>query len=128
MLFRTTLIMGSSRRAIGVELSQFLENILSATKMEMDRGEMYISIEKVQKIMKDVSFEKAYKLLPLYCFHIMNTPRKQQEQLGEKMKMFYAQPMTDHQKTTLLGIALIEIVGERLLKQAVKNLGDAIRS
>ena|SRR5579859_1581966 len=127
ILFRTTLIVGSNRRAIGVELSQFLENMLSATKMEMDRQEKDVSIDKVQKIMKDVSFEKAHESLPLYCLSLMDTPRKQQQQLGKTIKTIYAQPMENIQKTTLLGVALIDIVGERLLKRAVNDLGDKIR-
>ncbi len=111
LLFRTTLIVGSSRRAIGVELSQFLDSILSATRTEMDRQEKGISARKVQGIMKDVLFEKAYESLPLYCLSLMEAPRKQQLQQGKTVKKIHAQPMENLEKTTLLGIALIKLWG-----------------
>ncbi|HJT55499.1 MAG TPA: hypothetical protein VJ761_03315, partial [Ktedonobacteraceae bacterium] len=106
---------------------QFLESILSASKKEMDRQEIGVSARKVQDIMRDVKFEKAYESLPLYCLSLMEAPRKQQLQLGKIVKNLHAQPMENLEKTTLLGIALIKIVGEQLLRQAVEDLGDRIK-
>ena len=127
MLFRTTLIVGSNRRAIGLELSQFLENILSAAKLEIDRADKSKSVEKVQEIMRNVSFEKAHIRLPRFCAYLMDMSDKEQKKLGETVKTLYDQQMENQHKTILLGVALIEIVGEKILRQAVESIGDKIK-
>lgn len=127
LLFRATLIVGSSKRAMGLGLSQFLESVLFATGREMDRQDKRVSAKKVQHIMKDVSFEKAYESLALYCLSLIEAPRMKSQQLGKKVKFIHAQQMNNQQKTTLLGIALIEIVGEDLLRKAVDDLEDQIK-
>lgn len=127
VLFHTTLIVGSKKLALGVELSQFLENVLSGITEEMERQDRQISVQKVQRIMMDVSFDKAHKSLSLYCLNLRGTSRKQQLELGRDIKTLKAQQMGNLEKTTLLGVALIQIVGEDLLVQAVKDLGDRIK-
>lgn len=129
VLFRTTIIVGSNRRTIAVGLSQFLESILSGTKLEMDRREKFVSVQKVQSIMRDVSFDKSYKVLPMYCLSLMEVSEEEEKQLGKTVRDIHKlQPMENLEKTTLLGIALIKIVGEQLLKKAVDDLGNKIRS
>ena len=76
--------------------------------------------------MKDVVFEKAYVALPAYCLALLqNLPQADQDQLGKKVGLlFNSEGISPQVKSMLLGIALMNLVGENVLRAAVKNLGQ----
>ncbi len=108
---------------------RFLEAVLAAVDRAVDRKRAQERAEVVSEAMKNVSFEKAYQALPAYCFALLqNLPQEEQERFGKKIALLTSADMGPQLKSLLLGLGLLNLVGEKVLQTAVKHLGDEIRS
>jgi len=111
-----------------------LQILLGVADRAVDRGRGWSRSADVGEIMKDVSFEKAKELLPIYCLALMqNLSKEEQEALGRDVASIAATTISDpiaanRQKSVLLGLRLLSVVGTDLLQQAVKSLGGDIRT
>lgn len=105
-----------------------LQILLGAADREVDRYRGLSRSSEVAEIMKNVSFTKAKTSLVVYCLELMqNVPKAEQEALAEKAKSIaQITDITEPQKSMLLGLALLNVVGKDLLTQAVNSLGDEI--
>ncbi len=110
-----------------------LQIILGVADRAVDRRRGYSRSSDVSLIMKDVSFEKAQELLPIYCLALMqNLTKDEQEALARDVASIGATNISDpvaanRQKSVLLGLRLLSVIGTDLLEQAVKSLGDDIK-
>lgn len=110
-----------------------LQIILGVADRAVDRRRGRSRSSDVSLIMKDVSFEKAKELLPVYCLALMqNLTKDEQEALARDVASIGATNITDptaanRQKSVLLGLRLLSVIGTDLLEQAVKSLGDDIK-
>jgi hypothetical protein len=78
--------------------------------------------------MEGVSFAKAYEALPAYCSALMqNLPQEDQAELARQITALNDTNMDERVKTLNLGLALMNAVGEDVLKAAVNSLGQNIR-
>jgi predicted solute-binding protein len=79
--------------------------------------------------MADVSFEKAKVPLPLSCIALMqNMPPAEQAELNEDVsKLDATDKVSEEVKSYLLGVALLNYVGDEVLQAAVKLLDDQIQ-
>ena len=60
---------------------------------------------------------------------MQNLPQSDQDQLGKKIGLLYnSAGINPRVKSLLLGIALMNLVGENVLRAAVKNLGDDLKA
>ncbi len=113
---------------ISIGPSRFLEIVLASVKDAVDRKRAEQRGVAVSEIMKDVDFEKAWMALPAYCFGLLqNLPQEEQDKFGKKLALLANTPMSARVKTLLLGLTLMNLVGEKVLATAVKNLDDEIR-
>lgn len=114
-------------QTIPIGLNSFLDSLLGGVDRAVDRKRAQQRAIAVTKIMKDVDFEKASQALPSYCFGLMqNLPIDEQEKFGRKVALLGAAPMNNRVKSLLLGLSLMNVVGERVLETAVTNLGADI--
>jgi hypothetical protein len=114
-------------QTVPIGLNSFLDSLLGAVDRAVDRKRAQQRATSVTKIMKDVDFEKASQALPSYCFGLMqNLPPDEQEKFGRKVALLAAAPMNNRVKSLLLGLSLMNVVGERVLETAVTNLGADI--
>ena len=115
-------------QTVPIGLNGFLDAILGTVDRAVDRKRAQQRAESVSKIMKDVDFEKAAQALPSYCFGLLqNLSSDDQNKFANKVNLLITAPMNNRVKSLLLGLSLMNLVGERVLESAVSNLGDDIR-
>ncbi len=82
----------------------------------------------VAGLMKTVDFEKAFEALPAHCIALMqNLSEQDQQAFARQVKDIRSSQAPPRAKSYLLGLALLNLVGEDVLKSAVNTLGDEIR-
>jgi hypothetical protein len=108
---------------VSIGFAAIVDIFLSATDRAVDRKRAEPRAEAVGKIMENVSFQKAQSALRAYCFALMqNVPGEEQKRFADQISALARDPMDDRVKTGNLGLALMDVVGERVLRQAVGNL------
>lgn len=114
---------------VGVGPSLFMNTFLLATDRGVDRARALARDAMLTEVMQGVSFERAYKVLPAHCLGLMqNLSPDEQAALGRQVAAIRSSDMEDHQKARLLGLALLNLVGERVLRQVVTSLGSDLRT
>lgn len=118
---------GTERVAVGP--AALLEVLLSAADRAVDRRRAYSRSTSLKKMGWDnISFDKSRVALPAYCFALMqNVSAKEQNAVGEHIKAVTGNKMlTPQQKLRLMVLAIMNIVGEEVLKEAQTGLGEEI--
>lgn len=129
-LFRTSLFtIRVGEQDIAVGPSSFLQVALLAADREVDRKRATLRSERTRKAMEGVSFKKALEALPVYCIALMqNLPQEDQNQLSSDIaKLAKSTNINDRIKSFILGLALINHVGDDVLEAAVSSLGNEIK-
>jgi hypothetical protein len=123
-LFRTsvfTIRVGNSD--IGIGPAAFLQILLNAADRACDRTRAKPRATAVQAIMAGISFQKASVALPTLCFGLMqNVSSDEQGAFSSAVRQLKDAPMDDAFKGNSLGLALMNLVGENVLRQAVDML------
>lgn len=127
-LFRSSLFnVRIGTQDVGVGPSIVLQSLLNATDRAVDRHRGIERNRVISEVMTHISFEKAFESLPAYCIKLMqNLPDEDQRVLGEEVKNIRAGAQSDEVKAKLLGLALINLVGAEVVRDAVKELGQGI--
>jgi len=129
-LFRTKLFSAAYRdEAHAWGPSRLLELLLGVSDREIDRGQASTRSEVVAELMSDVSFSKAYAILPTYALGLLEgASEEEQLRLAADVKALVDDTtMDDASKAQALGVALIRVTGPDLLRQAVNALHESIR-
>jgi hypothetical protein len=104
-----------------------LQIIMTAADRACDRLRAGPRSDRVFRIMRGVSFERARQALPLHCFALMqNVSTAEQTQLLQNLDALAAKSMTDEVKAYNLGLLMMNVVGEDVLERAVQVLGHLI--
>jgi hypothetical protein len=107
--------------------NRLLDAILATVDRALDRKRAQQRAMAVSKIMKDVDFDKAFQALPAYCFGLLqNLSQDEQDKFAKKIALLAGAPMNTRVKSLLLGLTLMNLVGEKVLETAVKNLGEDV--
>jgi len=114
---------------VAVGPGPLLRTIFDAVDREVDRAQAEQRALSINRIMADVSFERAYLVLPAYCFALLeNLSKEEQKQFGDVIKdLKKVEEIDVSVKNLLLGAQLINLVGEEVLEGAVKGLGEKIK-
>ncbi|HBC52962.1 MAG TPA: hypothetical protein DCZ06_01755 [Alphaproteobacteria bacterium] len=108
---------------IGVGPSFILDTLLHAADRAVDRARAEPRAQLISDIMAPVSFEEAKLVLPTYCFAIMqNVSVEEQQKVALEIEALSGVDMPDRVKALNLGLLLLNIVGEHVLRIAVQNL------
>lgn len=128
--FRTSLfLVRAGDRDVGVGPSGFLQIFLSAIDRAVDRRRAAVRSQVVTEVMKGVDFDKAVTALPPFCLALMqNVSAEDQQVLQRAIDALVKTDADPNVKTLLLGIELINVVGEDVLTAAVKALAAEIQS
>lgn len=128
VLFRSSLFtvrVGDTDVSIGP--AAVLQIILGAADRACDRLRAGPRSERVQLIMRGVSFERARLALPLHCFSLMqNVSTAEQTQILQTIDALATKPMSDEVKAYSLGLLMMNVVGEEVLEKAIAVLGTPI--
>lgn len=110
---------------VGIGPSGVLQVLLDAADRAVDRNRAAPRAVEVAKLVGSVSFDKAHDLLPAFCFALMqNLPPATQEAAANEIKALANSGISDRGKSLIMGLTLMNVVGEDVLKAAV----DALRS
>lgn len=114
---------------VSIGLKNFLDILLGSVDRAVDRKRAQQRAISVSKIMHNIDFDKAARPLPAYCFGLLqNLSAEEQDQFARKVALLTSAPMHNRVKSLLLGLSLMNLVGEKVLENAVNNLGDDIRA
>jgi len=127
-IFRTSLLnIRVADNDIQLGPSMFLEILRAAADRAVDRAMAVPRSQKVSLIMSSVEFSRAKVVLPTYCFALMqNVTAAEQQQFGLLVDSLDAADMSESVKSLNLGLALLNLVGEKVLTTAVENLGEEL--
>ena len=113
---------------VAVGPSSFLQIVLTAADRAVDRLRAQARGTSVYRVMAGISFAKAHAALPAYCLALMqNLSTEEQAQFGREIDALRGSQMDDRIKILVLGLALMNVVGEDVLDSAVKSLGQELR-
>jgi hypothetical protein len=113
---------------VGIGPASFLKVILDAVDSAVDRKRGPKRGDDVARIMRDVSFEKASESLPIVCFGmLLNVPDSAVNSLSLEVRRIKTSMLPEDHKGIALGLALLPLVGETVLQQAVTLLGTQIQ-
>jgi hypothetical protein len=105
-----------------------LQVLLDVTDRAVDRSRAQPRAEIVSKIMQDVDFLSAKAALPAYCFALMqNVTAEEQTNFGRQVSQLELSTMSSPIKGLTLGLALMNLVGDAVLRAAVESLGIQIK-
>lgn len=127
--FRTSFLnvrSGSNDISVGPNL--ILESFLQTIDRHHDRRMAAPRSKLAASIMNGVSFERAQFSLPEHCLSLMqNISPDEQAALGDSVKGIAEDPSNDRAKSINLGLTLLNLFGEEVLRQAVETLGESIK-
>lgn len=114
---------------VGIGPSSFLMVLLKATDRAVDRRRATERDKIISDVMKDVSFTKAFAVLPAHCFGLMqNLSKEEQAEVAQQVSAIRDAKTSDRAKAYLLGLTLLNLVGARVLRDAIATLGDDIKA
>jgi len=122
-----TVRVGGSDVAVGP--ASVLQLILNAVDRAVDRERARPRAEFISRLMNGISFNAAADVLPRFCFSAMqNVSAADQQALLDWIKVIRSDSETDDdQKSLLLGLRLLNIVGDKVLESTITGLGPRIR-
>lgn len=122
-------IVRAGEQDVAVGPAGFLQIIMGAVDREVDRRRARDRAPLVSEIMSNVDFDKAVNALPAFCFALMqNLDDDDQARFGEQLKgLRDSAEMERDAKCLNLGLALMNAVGEDVLRAAVEQLHLTIR-
>jgi hypothetical protein len=129
-LFRTKLFTAAYRgesHAWGP--SRLLEQLLEISDREVDRRQAEQRSLTIRRLMVDLSFVKASRVLPAHALGLLeNASDEAQKRLAADVKALIDDTDMDNAaKVKMLGIAVIRLTGPTLLDQAVNDVLESIR-
>ena len=128
-IFRSSLfVFRIADKDVSIGPGLVLQVLLDVTDRAVDRARARPRALIVSKIMQGVDFTKAEVALPTYCFALMqNVSAQEQLAFAKQLSQLAAANMSTITKSLALGLALMNLVGEHVLRAAVDTLGAQIK-
>lgn len=122
VIFRSSVfVVRVGDRDVSVGPSSILQVMLDVLDREVDRARARKRAQDVEKIMDGVSFANANVELPIIAFALMqNLSREDQENTHNKILKLTSSNVSDAAKSHALGLALMDAVGDDVLRVAVE--------
>ena len=100
-----------------------LKVLLDVTDRAVDRSRARRRAELAKEIMVDVTFSQAKQALPAYCFALMqNVSKEEQIEVADEAARLDVADLDPQVKVRSLALVLLNVVGEHVLRAAVKSL------
>lgn len=113
---------------IGLGPALLWQTLLDATDRAVDRARAAPRSDIIRAIMAGIDFDRAAAALPEFCFHLMqNVSSDERKSMATQVAELRAADMDPLAKTFNLGLNLLNVVGERVLREAVWALGAQIK-
>ncbi len=113
--------MGTNDVSVGP--NGLLQIFLDATDRAVDRERAKPRAIIVKRIMEGVSFDEVKLSLPAFCFALMQgVSQDEQNEFAKILQTLDSSEMDDYTKSLNLGLILMNIVGEHVLREAVSAM------
>lgn len=124
VFFRTSLLtVRAGDQDVPIGPNSLLTILTAALDQEVDRARATARSNATQQVMASISYEPASEALPSYCLALMqNLSPEGQERLAAQIKALAAAGGDHRTKSLVLGLILMNAVGENVLRQAVAAL------
>ncbi|RLL49808.1 hypothetical protein D8Y20_12510 [Mariprofundus sp. EBB-1] len=129
IIFRSSLFnVQVGDKTVGIGPSAILQVILFTLDRDLDRTRAQHRADTVKEIMTDIDFSEAIIELPPFCFALMqNVTEEEQADFKRGQELLLKNTKLSNQVRLLnLGLMLLEIVGEAVLRKAVITLDEVI--
>jgi hypothetical protein len=128
-LFRSALFnVRIGENDVGIGPNGILQVLLDAADRAVDRNRAGSRAVRVAEITDGVSFNRAHDVLPAFCFALLqNLPAATQEAAGNEIKALANSGISENGKVLIMGLTLMNVVGENVLTAAVKALASEIK-
>ncbi len=128
-LLRTDYIIHVAGQDKAVKLSEVFQGAKQAADREVGRLRGVSRNNVIGRVMNGVSFDKAKEILPSYCIRLVpNLTEQEITDFADGVAKIQATNASDQFKANELGIGLLDLVGERVLTAAVRQLGEEIKA
>jgi hypothetical protein len=109
--------------------SGFLRVLRMSVDRVIDRNRTMERARLIEDLMTGVSFERAHQSLPMYCLTLSGKQLspEEQESLGNEIAELRTSKLSDANKSRLLGLILVNSVGEDILEASVRGIEDEIK-
>lgn len=125
--------MKNNNQDIPIGPAAVLTIIMNSADRAFDRERAKGRAKTIEKIMRDVDFKKAKKILPLVCLNLMqNLSLEEQKKMGDeiaKLELEYEKSTDPHVRKAFsisLGLKIEIYTGPKVLEEAVNILTDDI--
>lgn len=110
-------------------LYALVKTLLDSADRAVDRGRAKRRSQAVDQIMSGVNFDKAVVKLPSDCFALMQnvSPEEQQAVVNEVESLKMEDSLDNAPRARRLGLVLMNVVGEEVLRASVEALDSEIR-
>jgi len=132
ILFRSSLfVLSMGDKTMSVGPSSILEALLEILDGAVDRERAQDRATSIEKVMEGVSFRKAKDVLPVVTFALMqNLPRENQDLVLNRVLDLESKrknkELSDSAAAYALGLSLMDIVGENVLRDAIDLIKDDV--
>jgi hypothetical protein len=128
ILFRSSLfIFKVGDENVGMGPSLVLTSLLGAADRAVDRDQASERLRSAGQVAQRMSFAKAKDSLVATCLAATaNVSAEDAAQLRTAVQALESSPMSDKEKSLVLGMLIIDTVGAQVLTNAVTQLGDEI--
>jgi len=114
---------------VGVGPAAILQIYMNVADRATDRGRAEDRATTIAEMMGNVEFDKAKVSLPATCFALMqNVGAEEQKIVSNQVTGLDGVEIAPAVKSVILGLTLMDFVGERALRAAIELLGDNIRA
>lgn len=123
-LLRSTITVYLGSQPLQLSLSRVPQMILDSISREVREAQDEIVRREVGRIMRGLSFASSFESLPTYCIRQAGNQltKAQANEIGNYVNNLRDDVMPDAAKAKLMGLYLVEFVGERALERAVNEL------
>lgn len=112
-----------SGEKLSLSFAALTDPLLQATNDAVDRAQARNKLEVIQSMVADLECELAVRELPPICLSLMrNVSKDDADQLGELVSTVVLQNVAEQTKLLNVMSALLDIVGESVLQEAVNSL------
>lgn len=127
-LFRSSLFtVRAGDQDVAVGPHRVLQIILGVLDQAIDRERGGERSRAALQLMEGISFPKAQRALPTYCLKLLqNVSAEEQQGLADAAADIGGLALEDRVKALLLGLAIMNVVGEGVLKAGVEALRPQI--
>jgi hypothetical protein len=120
-LLRVGISVQFSSETVSISLATLLRPLLRAADNEVDRARASHKLAVARELMFTLDASKALEELPPLCLSLMRSVSDEEEkELADYVKGLRQENLRDELKLINLGAALLNIVGENVLRNAVK--------